>query len=790
MKRSFLAEFLPFKHRFLPPAGIAALAFACGIVIAALHPTDPIIPIALFSIMLAMTFFLRHNASSCVYTLAMLVFAGMSISVIDRNVDAPADIPYDLMNHPVSLHGVLVDDTRTFDDRTYFTLRSHMLITAPDTLSVTGLLPVAVYRRPFIAGSGTHVVVTGIPRRIIRPYSKGSLMPKDLPTVRIVSGTTMSAPHIVSKPFSPAGYIRSHVVTLMSRLSFYGYRDMAAAMILGQRHRLSSETGKRFARAGVAHILAVSGLHVGIIMSIILLLTGMLPLSKKMRYLVISILLVIYAGMCGFRPPVVRATIMAVMVLASRLISRPANYENSLFAALILILALEPSALFTASLHLSFAAVWALITFLPPIYNTIKTRMNSTLFIQRSVSILAVTVIAYLATAPFVAIHFGELPVAGLILNPLAVIIAHVIIWGGCLSITLAACGPAFEALASIAAGITGYMCAILDHLTTIVSSWELSTVELASFPVFAGIAYCLWLFSLSRSRSSVTMRKLLVYIPLGVTLVYVWQPIVMPNGARYSGAALTVFDVGQGDAFLLSTGHGHTFLFDTGPAYGAHSRASSLIVPSLKTMKITELDGLFISHFHDDHTGGVKDILDAVPVKNIYCRSGAVEACSQLFRRPAIGLAPGDSLAYNGGGMLVLGPSASTPPGINDDSENQASLVVCCTTGDIRTLMTGDIETEAQTALTSWKERLSADILKVPHHGGAGLSEHFLKKVNPDLSVISCGIGNRYGHPHPETVSLLTAYRTAQYRTDIEGSCMIALPSLDIVPFESNRPQ
>ena len=779
--RSLLTEFLPLRHRFLPPAGIAALAFSAGIFATALHPVDYIIPITLFIFMLALTIFTR----SITVTVGMIVCAGMTISAIDRIVDAPAVIPDNLLNRYVTVHGVLIDDTRSFGDRTYCTLRLQSLSTEGQTLTMTGLLPVAVYGHTFTAGTGTHIAVKGIPRRIIRPYAKHLLIPKNLPPVRVVSGNTIPPPRIVNTPFSPSGYIRNYAQSLMAHLSYRGYRDMAAAMILGQRYRLTRETGERFARAGVAHILAVSGLHVGIIMSIIMLLTGMLPLSKKMRYLTVSVLLVVYAGVCGFRPPVVRATIMAVMVLSSRLMSRPADYENSLFASLILILAIDPSALFSASLHLSFAAAWALITFLPPLYHVIKNHRKSSPLLQYSVSIAAVTVIAYVATAPVVALHFGELPVAGLFINPLAVIIAHVIIWSGCLSIGFTACGPLFHAPASFTAGFTGYMCEALDRLTSFVSSMELSTVELASFPVIAGLAYAFWLFSLSRARSWKNMRKILVYIPLCAAILYTWEPIVMPGRDHASEAALTVFDVGQGDSFLLTTGQGQAFLFDAGPAYGSFSRASSLIVPTLKAMKINGLDGLFISHFHDDHTGGIQDILSKVPVNNIYCRYGAVEACSALFDKPVIGLAPGDSISFDGGGILVLGPSSGTPPGIDEDTENRASLVVCCFAGDTRTLLTGDIDSEAQTALTSWKERLSADILKVPHHGGPELSEDFLSLVAPSLSIISCGYGNRYGHPHPETVSLLTAHQSAQYRTDIDGSCMVALPSLDVVSFQ-----
>ncbi|MCE5251228.1 DNA internalization-related competence protein ComEC/Rec2, partial [bacterium] len=568
---------------------------------------------------------------------------------------------------------------------------------------------------------------------------------------------------------------------LIDRYPYGGRRDILRAMTIGDRDGVPAETLTRFATTGIAHVLAVSGLHVGSLCLALWILLAPFPVSRNRKYALILVCLVLYAGICGFRPPVTRSVIMAALAFGTILSERVKNIENSLFIALLIILAFDPQSLFGPSLELSFAAVWTLGMFYPPAAGALKERINLRGVSGYGIRALIISALATAGTAPVLAARFGSLPLYGIFANIPAVLLASIIVPLGMTSIFLTAAGNSIAPLAAVSAFLTGVLLRMLDGITVLVPNLPHASVTTGSISLLTGLGCAGWLYLLSRSHGRSGFKKGLVYIPLVLALVWTWNPIAGAGGSAEKSGTVVFFDVGQGDAALVGYGGKRFFLVDTGPRYGNSGPAETLILPSLKNLGITRLDGIFISHLHDDHTGGLTAILRDMKVDRIFCRASIRDSLALLYGDRVFGLSAGDSIAFHEGGMLVLSPGTNPRLFMNGGTsgENDRSLLLRCDIAETRVLFSGDIEEEVQKVMTAWGPSLSADILKVPHHGAAGLGGGFIHAVGPGLSVISCGANNRYGHPSPQTIQTLAGRNSRIWRTDRDGTMEIHLPGM-----------
>jgi len=471
--------------------------------------------------------------------------------------------------------------------------------------------------------------------------------------------------------------------------------------------------------------------------------------------------------------------------LYAGVLGRRKNSENSLFAALLVVLAFDPSSIFSPSLHLSFAAVWGIVTFYPPAYESAAGGRRIPKWMKRPLGLLIVSAIASVVTAPIAGAHFGEIPLYGILGNLAAVPLTFCIVNLGAAAVLLAALGPVFSSPAAAVSSVTGVLLKMLVLVGGFVSGLPRATVATGGFPALAAV-FMAWLYLLSRSGGRDALKKAVLYMPLAAFLVITWYPVVCGGIGGGRGSAVVFFDVGQGDAALVSCGGKRHFLVDTGPRRGGYDAGRFLITPSLKNAGVTRLDGIFLSHVHSDHAGGIRSILENIPTERIFCRRSIADSLRKLFGTEVVGLGAGDSLAFGEGGIAVLSPF----PGIEDmrfgafPGENDLSLVVRFDVDGVRVLFTGDIEGEVQGLLTPWDGSLKSDVLKVPHHGAGGIDRSFVSMVDPEISVISCGIDNRYGHPAESTVSLLQASGSSTWRTDHDGTIIVSIPSLRVHPY------
>jgi len=306
---------------FAGPAMKAAGVFAAGVIAGSCVPSC-IIPALVLSALSAafLRFFRRREAAADAAAVFLLFFTGVFSFQVQRVMNGPVSIPPDTVGRMVLAEGTVAGEARYAYGNTYFTLRTRCIVTAADTSAAAGMLPCVVYNGTIPVREGADIVVRGEIKRQRRPLSGRSFN-----RFRSLSGTRSAYRLVVDENgggrilfVSGSSFFASLRSALSSRLDDYdfgGYTSLLKTMTIGEKSGLPPEIRSRFAGAGIAHVLAVSGLHAGIIAVSLLSVLRLLPIRKKHRIHLVVAFMAAYAGVCGFRPPVVRAVVMLSMVL-------------------------------------------------------------------------------------------------------------------------------------------------------------------------------------------------------------------------------------------------------------------------------------------------------------------------------------------------------------------------------------------------------------------------------------------------------------------------------------------
>jgi len=247
-------------------------------------------------------------------------------------------------------------------------------------------------------------------------------------------------------------------------------------------------------------------------------------------------------------------------------------------------------------------------------------------------------------------------------------------------------------------------------------------------------------------------------------------------------GPWVAFLDVGQGDATVIHASDGTTWLVDVGDNRGPGDAARNAVLPFLRRRRIRRLEGVVLSHRHRDHVGGLATLLETVPVTGVYGAGfggdrgtsawvDSVLAAHDLVQGRVFAsdtLRAGSSIR-----LVVLHPTPRDS--VLAGNLNNVSVVLRYEDGPLTVLLPGDLEREGERRLLARRPNLEARVLKVGHHGSATSStETFLEAIGPELAAVSCGVGNRYGHPNPETLGRLTRRAQRVHRTDLEGSLTV----------------
>ncbi|MDR9415691.1 MAG: DNA internalization-related competence protein ComEC/Rec2 [Gracilimonas sp.] len=552
---------------------------------------------------------------------------------------------------------------------------------------------------------------------------------------------------------------REQALTLVEKNFNEETAPIAKALLIGFKQDLDSDSKQAFARSGLSHIMAVSGLHVGFIVAPFWLIIPYFwtkKYGKILGLLSLVILLYCYAGITGFPSSVLRASVMAAFLTIGKLYNQLNNSVNFMAAAAIVLLIFNPNSLFDIGFQLSFSAVFIILLILPTI-QTVLPYWLRTRWYGKPLMVVIISVVVQFGLYPLQVYYFGEISLVSPLANALFVPLLGIVVP---LSLTCLIITIIFPLLGYYLNYPSLLFLEQMHSFVTNAATWEWAW---ASASLGSNLIFLFWIFLVAGIASwYIPALRWKMLMGALATLILI---ISIHTYDNFQSAKLrvTFFDVGQGDAALLKTPSGHHILVDVGVWSPGFNSGKSTIIPHLNANGVEKLDAVILSHPHADHIGGIIDLMEAIPINVIY--NSGYEYDSKLYKKyietaqrkdiPVKTLKAGDSLAIDPALlMLVYGPEGQ----IFTSDPNEHSVVVEVIYGATEFLFTGDAGIhQEERILSTYGNFLDTDVLKVGHHGSRTSSgSAFLNQATPLFSIISLGKTNRFRHPHREAVNRL----------------------------------
>ena len=530
----------------------------------------------------------------------------------------------------------------------------------------------------------------------------------------------------------------------------------AKALLVGDTSDLDYETKTDFTVSGIRHIVAVSGLHVSILFSMI----GLFTFRKRLGYALIGFpSLFLFAALTGFTPSVSRACIMSGLMMLASLFNREYDGPTALsFAGLVLLL-VNPLVVASVSYQLSFASVAGIFLFSTNIRKWLlslspkKKAGKVWSYLAASVSI---TLGATVMTMPLCALYFGTISLAAVLTNLLVLWVVSVIFYS---LIAMCLLGSIWTAGAAFLGKILSLLIRYVLLTAKIIADFPLSAVYTRSPYIVAWLVFVYVLLGIFLLRKNRKPMEFSCCAALGLCLALLasWaEPLT--DDARF-----TVLDVGQGQCLLLQC-QGKTYMVDCGGTSDAV--AADVAAETLLSQGISSLDALILTHYDRDHTGGVENLLSRVD--------------AELLVLPAVWSEkdyPAKKTLYAAEDMLLSSGNtkihifASRIPG----NDNENSLCILFDTENCDILITGDRDGFGERSLLRNADIPDVDVLISGHHGSKyATCEELLAAVKPEIVCISAGKNNLFGHPAPELLERLAFFGCTVYRTDLQGDIII----------------
>ncbi len=555
--------------------------------------------------------------------------------------------------------------------------------------------------------------------------------------------------------------------------------SIATGLMVGERSEIPSEVLQAFANTGTIHILSISGLHVVFVSALLLGLFSFFRIPYAARIYLTLICLAIYVAVADFVPSVVRAGLMTGVVLLGTVWQRRRMLVNNLFVALFVILIVDPLSLFDIGLQLSFAAVLSIVLVYPRLEDFCRRfglfQSGERTAGENFLSLLLVSIAAQIGTIPFTAYYFHKIPLIALAANVLIVPLSSFVMGLGFLSSLF---GVFSMAAAQWYANVNDIAIWLMVQIAERAAELPLAYLDFYQMDI-AGIIFFYAFLFYALCWEILPVRKYGAMAALVLIAFLIWKPVAFGD----SRLKIYFLDVGQGDAAVVQLPDNKILLIDAGDQSAAADQGEKVIAPFLRKLGVRKIDWLVMTHPHDDHIGGMNYILQHFEVSKVM-ESGqfydseiyrnilhtCVEKKTGIERiRAGAALAIDKEVALyclHPGGEFV---SETGPAPFNT---NNASVVLKLEYRDVSVLFTGDAEWESDSKISTYKNFLKSDILKVAHHGSwNGTSDELIALVQPRYAVVSCGAFNKFNHPSPAVIQNLSAANAEVFRTDRHGA-------------------
>lgn len=561
---------------------------------------------------------------------------------------------------------------------------------------------------------------------------------------------------------------------LLRRLrALYGEQaSLVAALTLARAEGMDPELRESFSRVGIAHLLAISGFHVGVVAGSVLTFLRVAGIGPRPSELTAVGASWAYVVLIGLPDPAVRAAIMLSLVALARARGRPVARWGPFAAAWLLLVAAGPTKMASIGFQLSFAGVAGLLAWAGPLASRMR-RLGPVRVNHALATGLAAGVAATLATVPVVAWHFERVSLVGIPMTLLATPLVSLALVGALAS--LAADFLSRDAAAFLAGGVA-LLLGGLERLTGLVAAWPWASAWTTRTSVVAGCAgLAIAVRAARRPRIGARARRLLVAVYVAAAIL-AW-PLVLTWQGRGT-AELVAIDVGQGDAIAVRSPRGRWLLVDAGPPPRGPDPLAHPVVRALRARGVRRLEALVLTHAHLDHIGGAAAVLEAFDVATVYdpaypaASRDYLEVLSVAARRSISWRAARAGARIELDGIVVefLHPERAMEP-VSD--LNESSVVLRVSYGAWDALLTGDQYRATERRLA---ERLGdIEVLKVGHHGSDTSTDSLLlERVRPELALISVGRSNRYGHPDADVLARLARAGVRVLRTDRDGTLSV----------------
>ncbi len=520
---------------------------------------------------------------------------------------------------------------------------------------------------------------------------------------------------------------------LQNKINTYQSKDYLNAFILGNSKNIEEDIINSYQINGISHLLAISGMHITLLSTIILFILNKISKHKKLNYLIVIIFLLFYMFLTNFSPSVVRATLMFIILTIKNNLNLKINTLYILYLICGIYLMYNPYMIYHIGFLFSFIITFYLILF-SKLINKHKNYISKTLMIS---------FIAFLASLPIQINNFFSINILSPLINIIFVPLVSLIIYPLSL-ITLI-----IKPLDIVLINLINIMETLSLILTNISINITLKHIEL----FFIIIYYLIITYALYK----LTKRKLSGLIILIITLI-------IHTNINYieKDSTLTMIDVGQGDSILIKLDHNKgNILIDTGGQIPFDNKkpydlAKNKIIPYLKSEGISKLDYLILTHGDFDHAGMAQNLIKNFKINNILLNSKH----NNDLEKQIIKVANKNNIKYkniNEATLKIANTNIQFLGSQTSSSENDDSLIIYTKIGKQNILLMGDAEEEREKYILDTYNLNKVDILKVGHHGSkTSTSPELIKQVRPKISLISAGKNNLYGHPHKQTLKTL----------------------------------